>query len=168
MTISMYQASVPVFVRMLQNLAGIVEKGAAHAAAKKIEPAVLINSRLFPDMLPFVKQIQIATDTAKGCAARLAGQEPVKFEDNEASFPELSARIQKTIAYLNTFNAKQIDGTEEKSITLQMRTGPLTFAGMAYLLNFAYPNFYFHVTTAHDILRHCGVEIGKMDFLGKP
>ena len=95
MTISMYQASVPVFVRMLQNLAGIVEKGAAHAAAKKIEPAVLINSRLYPDMLPFVKQIQIATDTAKGCAARLAGREPVKFEDNEAGFPELLARIQK-------------------------------------------------------------------------
>jgi hypothetical protein len=167
MTISMYQASVPVFARMLQNLAAIVEKGAAHAEVKKIEPAVLINSRLFPDMLPFIKQIQIATDTAKGCAARLAGQEPVKFDDNETTFPELVARIKKTIAYLNTFSKEQIDGTEEKSITLQMRTGPLTFAGMPYLLNFAYPNFYFHVTTAHDILRHCGVEVGKWDFLGK-
>jgi hypothetical protein len=168
MAISMYQASVPVFVRMLQNLVVIVEKGAAHAEAKKIEPAVLINSRLYPDMLPFVKQIQIATDMAKGCAARLAGQEPLKFEDNETTFPELVARIQKTITYLNTFTREQIDGTEEKSITLQMRTGPLTFAGMPYLLNFAYPNFYFHVTTAHDILRHCGVEVGKWDFLGKP
>jgi uncharacterized protein len=168
MTISMYQVSVPVFVRMLQNLSVIVEKGAAHAEAKKIEPAVLINSRLYPDMLPFVKQIQIATDMAKGCVARLAGQEPVKFEDNETSFPELLARIQKTIDYLGTFGKGQIDGSEEKSITLQMRTGPLTFAGMPYLLNFAYPNFYFHVTTAHDILRHCGVEVGKWDFLGKP
>jgi uncharacterized protein len=167
MTISMYGASVPVFTRMLRNLAGIVEKGAAHAEARKIEPAVLINMRLYPDMLPFSKQIQIATDMAKGCAARLAGQEPVKFEDNEATFPELLARVEKTIAYLNTFSAQQIDGTEEKTITLPMRTGPLTFTGMAYLLNFAYPNFYFHVTTAHDILRHCGVEVGKWDFLGK-
>jgi hypothetical protein len=168
MTLSMYEASVPVFVRMLNNLTAIVEKGAAHAEGKKIEPAVLINSRLYPDMLPFSKQIQIATDTAKGCVARLAGQEPVKFEDNEASFPELLARIRKTIDYLNTFSKSQIDGTEEKTITLQMRTGPLTFAGMPYLLYFAHPNFYFHVTTAHDILRHCGVELGKMDFLGKP
>jgi hypothetical protein len=168
MTISMYEASVPVFVRMLQNLTVIVEKGAAHAEAKKIEPAVLVNSRLYPDMLPFAKQIQIATDMAKGGVARLAGQEPVKFEDNEASFPELLARIQKTIAYLNTFTKAQIDGTEEKSITLQMRTGPMTFTGMPYLLNFVHPNFYFHVTTAHDILRHCGVEVGKWDFLGKP
>jgi hypothetical protein len=167
MTISMYQASVPVFIHMLENLARITEKGAAHAEARKIEPAVLINYRLYPDMLPFSKQIQVATDMAKGCAARLAGQEPVKFEDNEASFPELLARIAKTVDYLKTFRPDQIDGSEEKSITLKMRTGPLTFTGLKYLLDFAYPNFYFHVTTAHDILRHGGVEIGKMDFLGR-
>jgi hypothetical protein len=167
MPISMYQASVPVFIRMLQNLSGIVEKGAAHAEARKIEPAALINFRLYPDMLPFSKQIQIATDMAKGCAARLAGQEPVKFDDHEASFPDLLARIAKTIDYLKTLRPEQIDGSEEKSITLQMRTGPLSFTGMKYLLDFAHPNFYFHVTTAHDILRHCGVEVGKWDFLGK-
>jgi len=167
MTISMYQASAPVFVRMLENLGRIVEKGAAHAESRKIEPAALINFRLYPDMLPFTKQIQIATDMAKGCVARLAGQEPVKFEDNEASFPELMARIAKTVDYLKTFRPDQIDGTEDKTITLQMRTGPLTFTGLKYLLEFAHPNFYFHVTTAHDILRHCGVEVGKWDFLGK-
>jgi hypothetical protein len=167
MPISMYQVSVPVFIRMLENLAHIIEKGAAHADARKIEPAVLINYRLYPDMLPLSKQIQIATDMAKGCAARLAGQEPVKFEDNEASFPDLLARIAKTVDYLKTFQPAQIDGTEEKSITLQMRTGPLSFTGLKYLLEFAHPNFYFHVTTAHDILRHCGVELGKWDFLGK-
>ncbi len=167
MTISMYQASVPVFVRMLENLSRIVDKGAAHAEARKIEPAVLINYRLHPDMLPFSKQIQIATDMAKGCAARLAGQEPVKFEDNEASFPELQARIARTVDYLKTFSAQMIDGSEERSITLPMRTGPLTFTGLQYLLDFSHPNFYFHVTTAHAILRHCGVDVGKWDFLGK-
>jgi hypothetical protein len=167
MAITMYNASVPVFIRMLENLGRIVEKGAAHADARKIEPAVLINYRLYPDMLPFAKQIQIATDMAKGCAARLAGQEPVKFDDNEATFDELASRIARTVEYLKTFRPGQIDGTEDKSITLQMRTGPLTFTGMKYLLDFAHPNFYFHVTTAHDILRHCGVEVGKWDFLGK-
>lgn len=167
MAISMYQASVPVFVRMLQNLAGIVEKGAAHADARKIEPAAPINFRLYPNMLSFSKQIQIATDMAKGYVARLAGQDPVKFGDNEASFPEFLARIAKTVDYLKTFRSGQIDGSEEKSITLQMRTGPVTFMGLKYLLDFAHPNFYFHVTTAHDILRHCGVEVGKWDFLGK-
>ncbi len=167
MKISMYQASVPVFIRMLENLARIVEKGAAHAEARKIEPAVIIGYRLYPDMLPFSKQVQIATDMAKGCAARLAGQEPVKFEDNEVGFSDLSARIAKTIDYLKTFQPAQIDGSEEKPITLQMRTGPLSFTGLKYLLDFAHPNFYFHVTTAHDILRHCGVELGKWDFLGR-
>lgn len=167
MTISMYQASVPVFNRMLNNLAAILEKGAAHAAAKKIDPAVLVNSRLCPDMFPLSKQIQIATDMAKGCVARLAGQEPPKYEDDEAAFADLVARINKTVAYVNTFKPEQIDGSEGKTITLQMRSGPLTFLGMPYLLDFVYPNFYFHVTTAYDILRHSGVEVGKQDFLGK-
>ena len=168
MKISMYQASVPVLKRMLGNLADILQKGAAHAEAKNIDPAVLIASRLYPDMFALARQVQIASDTAKGCAARLAGAEIPKYEDNEATFPELMARIRKTIAFLDTFKREQIDGTEDKSITLQMRSGDLNFTGLSYLLNFVMPNFYFHVTTAYDILRHNGVEVGKNDFLGKP
>lgn len=168
MKISMYQASVPVLKRMLGNLAGILQKGAAHAEAKKIDPAVLVASRLYPDMFALARQVQIASDTAKGCAARLAGAEVPKYEDNEATFPELMVRIRKTIAFLDTFKPEQIDGTEDNSITLQMRSGDLNFTGLSYLLNFAMPNFYFHVTTAYDILRHNGVEVGKNDFLGKP
>ena len=168
MTISMYQTSVPVFRRMLGNLAVILDKAAAHAEAKKIDPAVLVASRLYPDMFPLSTQVQIATDQAKGCLARLAGQEPPKYEDNETTLAELVARINKTVAFVNTFKPQQIDGSEEKSITLQMRSGPRTFLGLPYLLEFVYPNFYFHVTTAYDILRHSGVEVGKMDFLGKP
>ncbi len=164
---SMYQASVPVLKRMLNNLSDILEKGAAHAEAKKIDPAVLIASRLYPDMFALARQIQTATDTAKGCAARLAGKEIPKYEDNEATFPELAARIRKTVAFLDTFKPEQIDGMEDKSITLKLRGGDLSFTGMSYLLHFALPNFYFHVTTAYDILRHNGVEVGKMDFLGK-
>jgi uncharacterized protein len=166
MKISMYQASVPMFVRMLNNLAGVLDKGAAHAEAKKIDPSVLINARLYPDMLPLARQIQIAGDGAKGAAARLGGLEPPKYEDTEASFSDLKGRIQKTIAYLNTLKPEQIDGSEERAVTLQIRGQPVTFQGMPYLLNHAVPNFYFHVTTAYDILRHCGVEIGKADFLG--
>ena len=166
MMISMYEASIPVFIRMSKNLAAIVAKAAAHAEAKKIDPAVLINSRLYPDMFPLVRQIQIASDAAKGCAARLAGLEPPKFEDNEATFPELLTRIDKTVAYLETLKPEQIDGSEQRTITLQIRNRTVTFLGMPYLLNFALPHFYFHVTTTYDILRHCGVEIGKQDFIG--
>ncbi|MGH8728502.1 MAG: DUF1993 domain-containing protein [Burkholderiales bacterium] len=168
MTISMYQASVPTLIRMLNNLSAILEKAAAHAEAKKIDPAVLTSSRLYPDMLPLARQIHIATDQAKGCGARLAGIEPPKFEDKEVTFPELIARIQKTISFLRELKPEQIDGSEKKTITLQVRGSTLTFEGMTYLLNFALPNFYFHVTTAYDILRHCGVELGKRDYLGAP
>jgi len=168
MTISMYEASIPVFIRMLKNLAAILAKGATYAEAKKIEPTVLINSRLYPDMFPMARQVQIASDAAKGCGARLAGREPPKFEDNEATFPELLTRIDKTIAYLETLKPEQINGSEQRTITLQIRNNTLTFLGMPFLLNFALPNFYFHVTTAYDILRHCGVEIGKQDFIGTP
>ncbi|HVS26023.1 MAG TPA: DUF1993 family protein [Burkholderiales bacterium] len=168
MTISMYEASIPVFIRMLKNLAAILAKGATYAEAKKIEPTVLINSRLYPDMFPMARQVQIASDAAKGCGARLAGRESPKFEDNEATFPELLTRIDKTIAYLETLKPEQINGSEERTITLQIRNNTLTFLGMPFLLNFALPNFYFHVTTAYDILRHCGVEIGKQDFIGAP
>jgi len=163
----MYQASVPIFSHMLNNLAAILDKAAAHAEVRKIEPTVLLNSRLYPDMFPLTRQVQIASDTAKGCSARLAGVEPPRFEDNETSFPELIARIQKTTAYLDTFKPEQIDGSEERTITLKMRNESKTFQGMPYLLHQALPNFYFHVTTTYDILRHCGIEIGKRDFLGR-
>jgi uncharacterized protein len=166
MKISMYQVSVPAFIRMLNNLGAVLDRGEAHAEAKKIDPSVLVNARLYPDMLPLARQVQIAGDTAKGAAARLAGLEPPKYEDSETSFADLKGRIQKTIAYLNTFKPEQIDGSEDKTVTLQVRGNPVTVHGMAYLLNQAMPNFYFHVTTAYDILRHCGVELGKADFLG--
>jgi len=166
MKISLYQVSVPTFTRMLNNLAAVLDRGAAHAEAKKIDPSVLINARLYPDMLPLARQVQIAGDTAKGATARLAGLEPPKYEDTETTFADLKARVQKTISYLNTFKPEQIDGSEDKTITLQVRGNSVTHQGMPYLLNQAIPNFYFHVTTAYDILRHCGVELGKADFLG--
>lgn len=167
MAISMYRASVPPIVRSLTNLRTILEKAAAHAEARKIDPSVLLNMRLYPDMLPMSRQVQIATDNAKGVASRLAGMEPPKYEDNESTFPELVARIDKTLAYLGTFEPGQIDGSEERTITLPRRDTTLTIAGMPYLLEYVLPNFYFHVTIAYAILRHCGVEIGKQDFLGK-
>lgn len=166
MALSMYQASVPGMMRTLNNLAAILGKAAAHAEARKIDPAVLIGSRLYPDMFALGRQIQIASDNAKGCAARLAGMEPPKYEDKEASFPELLERLKKTVAYLETFRPEQIDGSETRAITLQMRSGALNFDGQTYLLHYALPNFHFHAVTAYAILRHCGVDIGKKDFLG--
>jgi uncharacterized protein len=167
MSLSMYQAFIPPAIRALSNLAAIVDKIAAHAEARKIAPEVLIGARLFPDMLPFVKQIQIASDTVKGGAARLAGVDAPVFVDDEASFPELQARIQKTIAYLQSFTPEQIDGSEDKDITVAMRSGDLHFKGQAYLLGFVIPNLYFHISTAYAIARSNGVELGKRDFLGK-
>lgn len=168
MTISMYKASIPVSIRTLNNLKNILEKGATYAETKKIDPSVLINSRLSPDMFPLSKQVQIACDIANRGAAKLAEIEAPKFEDNETTFPQLIDRIQKTISHLNTFKSEQIDGSEERTITLQMRDNTLSFEGMSYLFYFILPNLYFHVTTAYDILRHCGVELGKGDFLGQP
>ncbi|MBA3920444.1 MAG: DUF1993 domain-containing protein [Nostocaceae cyanobacterium] len=168
MTISMYQASVPVIIRTLNNLVGILEKGATYAETKKIDPSVLVNSRLFPDMLPLSKQVQIASDIAKRGVAQLAGVEAPKFEDNETTFPELIDRIHKTLSFLDTVKPEQVDGTEEKTITIPMRENSLTFPGMPFLVSFVLPNVYFHVTTAYDILRHNGVELGKIDYLGKP
>jgi hypothetical protein len=167
MKLSMYVASVPVFSRQLTNLRNILEKAAAHAEQRKIDPAVLVAGRLFPDMLPLSKQVQIATDHAKGAAARLAGLEPPKYDDTETTFAELNARVSKTISYLETFSAVQFEGADERTISLTMRGNTLTFGGSEYLVGYALPNFYFHVTTAYAILRHSGVEIGKGDFLGK-
>jgi hypothetical protein len=166
MSLSMYQASIPGFVRMLNNLSTILGKAAAHAEAKKIDPAVFINARLAPDMLPLARQVQIATDGVKGCAARLAGIEVPGFPDTETSFPELQARIGKTVAFLQSVAAAKIDGSEARKVTLKLRGVDETFLGQPYLLDFVIPNFYFHVTTAYAILRHNGVEIGKGDYLG--
>ena len=166
MTISMYQASIPVLIKALSNLSDILQKAEAHAVAKKIDPAVFVQARLFPDMYPLSRQIQIATDVAKGCGARLAGQEPPSYEDNETSFAELQARIAKTVAFLNTFSAGQIDGSEDKTITLKVGGRPISFQGLNYLFEFVLPNVYFHTTMTYAILRHWGLELGKKDFLG--
>lgn len=166
MMLSMYQASVPVFIRMLNNLSAILDKTIAHAAARKIDPAVLLGARLYPDMLPLGKQIQIAADFAKGTAARLAAMEVPKYEDKEADFADYQARIGKTLAFLQTLDAKQIDGSEDREISITVAGSPMSFKGMPYLLDFALPNFYFHAVTAYDILRHNGVELGKRDFIG--
>ncbi len=166
MTLSMYQASVPVFVRALTNLKSILEKGAAHAHAKKIDESVLLGARLYPDMLPLTKQVQIASDFARGTASRLGGAEPPAYEDNEKTFAELHARIDRTLAFLATQKASQIDGSESREIVRPVRGQPHKFTGTEYLLNYAMPNFYFHVTTAYAILRHNGIEVGKGDFIG--
>jgi uncharacterized protein len=167
MTLSMYQASVPVFTRMLENLSAILAKAAAHAEAKKIDPAVFINARLAPDMFAFARQVQIASDAAKGCVARLAGAEVPSYPDTEASFPELQARVAKTIAFVKGFTEQQIDGSEERTCILKVRGDEMKFRGQDYLFKLSIPNFFFHVTTAYDILRHNGVELGKMDYLGR-
>ena len=166
MSLTMYQASIPVFIRMLGNLSTILDKAAAHAEAKKIDPAIFINSRLAPDMYPLSRQIQIATDVVKGCAARLAGIEVPGYEDNETTFPELQERIAKTVAFLQSVSAEQIDGSEERTVTLKVHGQETDFLGQPYFLNFVLPNFYFHVTVAYAILRHNGLEIGKMDYVG--
>jgi hypothetical protein len=162
----MYSLSAPVFIRMLGNLSAVLDKGAAHAAARKIEPAVLVNARLFPDMFPLSAQVRIAGDFAKGAVARLTGAEPPKYDDNEASFEDLKARIARTVAYVEGFSPEQFDGADRRTVTIRMRGEERSFDGLTYLANIVLPNFYFHVTTAYDILRHNGVELGKKDFVG--
>lgn len=166
MTISLYTASVPTFVHSLKALKGVLQKGEAHALAHKIEPGVLLQARLYPTMFALTRQVQIACDFAKGCAARLAGIDAPKFEDTESTFAELYARIDRTIEFLGTVTAPQIDGQEERDIEIKAGPRTLNFKGQAYLLGFVNPNFYFHSTTAYAILRHCGVDVGKGDFLG--
>ncbi|QPK63934.1 DUF1993 domain-containing protein [Methylomonas sp. LL1] len=166
MSISMYASSVPPMIRSLTHLRNILEKAAAHAEARKIDPSVLVLARLYPDMYPLSRQVQIATDVAKGAASRLAGLEPPKFEDYESTFPELLARIDNTIALLESFAPEQIDDSENKTIMLPMHDKTVSFKGQAYLTDFVLPNVYFHVATAYAILRHNGVDIGKKDFLG--
>jgi hypothetical protein len=166
MSLSMYDTSVPVFIRMLGNLAAILRKGATSAEARSIDPVVLTGARLAPDMLPLTRQVQIACDAAKGGAARLAGVEIPAHADVEVSFPELQARIDATIAFLNTVKPEQLEDAETRSITLKVQGADLVLPGQMFLLNFVMPNFYFHISTAYDILRHNGVSIGKRDLLG--
>lgn len=167
MALSIYQASVPVFIRIFGNLSEILKKAEAHAAAKKIDPSVLVNARLAPDMFPLARQIQIASDAAKGAGARLAGVDIPSFADTETTFAELQERIAKTITFLEGLKPEQFDGSDNRDVTVKTGGREFKAPGQFYLFNFAFPNFFFHVTTAYAILRHNGVEIGKMDYLGK-
>ena len=167
MTLSMYQAAVPVFVRALGNLKHVLQKGAEHAKAKNVADEVLLQTRLIPDMLPLVKQVQIAADMATRGTARLAGVEPKSFEDNETTLEQLYSRIDSAIEYIKTFKPEQIDGSEARTIVLKMRSGEMTFEGQTYLLHFVIPNVFFHCTTAYNILREAGTEIGKNDYIGQ-
>lgn len=166
-TISMYSASVPQFDKLLANLDGILAKAATWAEGKKIDPAVVLGLRLAPDMLPFVKQVHIATDFIKGCAGRLAGVELPKFEDTETDLAQLRERIARTRAFLATLTPEQFVGSEQRAIHLKMGAShELNFKGLEYLVSFATPNIYFHLSTAYGILRHNGLELGKKDFVG--
>jgi len=163
----MYQYCIPPLKRALTNLTAILQKGEAFAESRKIEPSVLLNARLAPDMYPLIKQVQIATDMSKGAAARLAAIEIPKFDDNESTFAELYARIEKTIAFMDSIQPEQFTGAETREVTLLIREVELKFTGQDYWLNWAQPNVYFHVTTTYNILRHNGVPLGKRDFLGQ-
>jgi hypothetical protein len=166
MSLDMYAASVPVFQRQLKALGNVLNKAVPHAAARKIPEGVLLQTRLFPDMFPLVRQVQIAADFAKNATALLAGVTPPKIDDNEASLADCRARVDRTLAYVAEFKRDQIDGSEGREITLKLGGNSMTFKGEAYLLHFAMPNFYFHCTTAYAILRHVGLEVGKRDFIG--
>jgi len=169
MTISMYKASVPVFVQFLTSLSAVLDKAAAYAEAKKVEPAVLLNTRLAPDMFPLVRQVRAATDHAINACGRLAGAAMPSFANAETTIPELKDRIAKTIDFLKGLKPAQIDGSEDKAIKITFPSGATReFTGQSLLLTNSLPNFYFHCTTAYDILRHCGIELGKRDFMGTP
>lgn len=162
----MYQASLPVLLHSLKNLQTILEKGLAYAESKKIDPSVLLHSRLAPDMRPLINQIQMVSDSAKGCAARLAGIEIPSFPDTEQTFPELQERLRKTLTFLEQITPEQLEGSETRPVTIKTPRKELHFKGQPYLLHFALPNLFFHITTAYAILRHNGVELGKPDYLG--
>ena len=166
MALTMHSASVPVFVRMLGNLVGWLDKAESHAREKKFEPSVYLAARLAPDMLALPTQIQIACDAAKFCVARLAGVEAPPFPDDEKTIDDLRQRVRKTIDYVQSIPAAQIDGSDAREISVPRRSGAITMTGEAYLKTFALPNFFFHVTTTYALLRHNGVELGKADFLG--
>ncbi|MDP1742629.1 MAG: DUF1993 domain-containing protein [Polaromonas sp.] len=167
MTLSMYQASIPVFKQMLGGLSAVLTKAEAHAQAKKIEPKALLQARLYPDMFPLLRQVQVACDFSKGVSARLAGVEVPGFEDTEENFADLQARIAKTLAFIDSCTAAQMEGSETRQIVTQAGTPKeKIFTGQSYLLNYGLPHFFFHTTTAYAILRHSGVEVGKKDYIG--
>ncbi len=166
MAFSIYTASAPVFVRILSNLSTILDKAEAHCTARKIAPEALLQFRLYPDMFPLVRQVQIATDMSKGAVARLAQAEVPSYADTETTFEELRARLAKTIDFIKSFKPEQIEGAESRTIVLKTGNGERTFEGADYLLNFVLPNVHFHATTTYAILRHCGVELGKKDYTG--
>jgi len=166
MSFTIYDASVPPLIRSLQNLSKILDKAVAQAKAQDKDLNALLEARLAPDMFAFTRQIQIASDSAKGCGARLAGIEAPAMADTETTFPELQARIAKTVDFLNSLKPEQLAGAEDREITLKFPQGEMKFSGRDFLTGFALPNFYFHVTTAYALLRHKGIEIGKMDYLG--
>ncbi len=163
---NLYQSSVPVFTQYLTSLSVLLTKAAAHAEAKKIDPLVLTGARIAPDMFPLSRQVQIATDHAKGACARLAGIEVPSFADSETSFPELQARIAKTLEFVKSLKPAQFEGSAERDVTLTIAGQKITWKGNIYLNHFALPNFYFHATTTYAILRHNGIEVGKRDFMG--
>lgn len=166
MSFSMYDASVPVFKQMLSSLSALLEKAASHASERKIEPVALLQARLYPDMFPLVRQVQVACDFAKGAAARLAGAEVPKFEDTEQSFPELQERIAKTLRFIGSLPVDAIEASAQRDITTGSGANSRQFKGQVYLVHYALPHFYFHVTTAYALLRHNGVEVGKKDYIG--
>jgi len=168
MSVSMYHAAVPTMVRGLENLAAVLDKASQQIESKKYPPEAYINARLYPDMFPLAKQVQIASDGAKGGCARLAQVEIPSYEDNETTFPQLVERVRKTISFLQSLKPEQFEGSETRTVTWKVRAGERSMQGQPYLFNHVFPNFFFHVVTAYDILRHNGVELGKMDFLGKP
>jgi hypothetical protein len=166
MPITAYQASVPVFVQSLEALSSTLGKALTHAAARKLDPGVFCQARLFPDMFPLAKQVQLAADFAKNASSRLAGIDPPRFSDDEKTFEELQARISRTVAHIRGLDRAAIEAGDERSITIPVAGQPTTFKGSAYLLHFALPNFFFHATAAYAILRENGVELGKRDFIG--
>ena len=167
MALTMHAMSVPIFVKTLGNLALILEKAGAHAQARGFEPAVLLHARLYPDMFPVIRQVQIGCDFAKGSVARLCGEEPPKFDDVETTFDELRARIARTVSFIEGYSVDRFAGAETRTVEIKMRDGTHHWSGQVYLTQMVLPNFFFHVTTAYDILRHNGVDIGKRDFIGK-
>jgi hypothetical protein len=168
MTVSMYKVSVPIFVQFLTAQSGCIDKAVAHIEAKQLDPNFFLNMRLFPDMYPYVRQVQQASTHAARCCSALAGTDMPNMPNTEASFAELKARLAKTIDYCKTFKPAQIDGTEDKDITIKLGANERKFTGQGRLQSFILPNFYFHCTTAYDILRHCGVELSKRDFMSTP
>ncbi|MFL6707461.1 MAG: DUF1993 family protein [Massilia sp.] len=166
MTFSMYSASAPVFKQILTSLSAIIDKAEAHATAKKIEPAALLQARLYPDMFPFIRQVQIACDFAKGAAARLGGVDVPKYEDTETSFADIQARIAKTLAFIESVPQDGIEASAGRDITTGSGEKMKQWKGQTYLVHYTLPHFFFHATTAYDILRHNGVEVGKKDFVG--